>query len=126
MLISFGYTSQYLPPHGPKRVTRRDWSERHFRTWVRAWEKDPLALHPAWDKSPRNGGKRIGNIVLASCPYHESLDEMPEGDLSHEGGMCATLDEFRQTYFPEPESLKAGAGIVTVVRFEFVPLGGAQ
>lgn len=126
MIISFGYTSQYLPPHGPKRVTRRNWSKKHQESWCRAWDRNPHALHPAWDKSPQFGGKCIGHIVLAARPYQEDIMDMPLMDLLHEGGMVATLNEFRETYFPDPQSLKAGPGIVTVVRFNFTPLGGSS
>lgn len=123
MLISFGYTSQYLPPDGPKRVTRRDWKTRQYQAWLRSYEADPFRWHPAWNKTPGyRGAKQIGHILLTTAPHQESIYNMPQEDLVLEGGMCGTLQEFREKFFPNPNSLKAGPGIVTVVRFEFLPL----
>ena len=109
-IISFSLTKdEFLT--GRKTVTRRDWSDAHFAMWVRFWESG-RHVHDAWDKTPRAGGKKIGELVLTTKPYKERLDKMPLSDLEAEGGMCSTLDEYYQLIQKSPQDY------VTVVRFQ--------
>lgn len=109
-ILSFSITKQAFLA-GRKTVTRRSWSDTHFKMWVRLWESDRL-IHDAWDNSPRAGGKRIGRIQLTAKPYKERLLNMPPRDLRAEGGICSTLDEFCRIIGKSPKEY------VTVIRFK--------
>jgi len=114
MILSFGWTRQFLPPQGTKDTTRRVWKPRALASWQRAWDNDPQKLHTAVDKCLAYGGQRIGHIQLIERPYQEQLSQMPESDLIREGGMSSTVDEFIDRYFKGD-----GNQLVTVVRFKF-------
>ena len=116
MIISFGWTAQYLPPNGTKDTTRRIWQPRTLFSWQRAWD-DGRLTHDAVDKNLAYGGKRIGPITLIERPKLEQLGLMPESDLIREGGMCDTVAEFITRYF-EGNSTQD----VAVIRFTFQPL----
>lgn len=108
-ILSFSITKdEFLK--GQKTVTRRDWSDTHFKMWVRMWETNRL-VHDAWDNSPRAGGKPIGRLRLTAKPYREKLLHMPPADLRAEGGICSTLDEFCALIGKSPKDY------VTVIRF---------
>ena len=108
-ILSFALTKdEFLA--GKKTVTRRGWSDDHFKMWVRFWEAG-RHVHDAWDNNPRAGGKKIGELILTTRPYKERLDKMPLSDLEAEGGMCSTLDEFYALIRKSPREY------VTVVRF---------
>lgn len=109
MIISFSKTVEEFTI-GYKRVTRRDWSDKHLEAWQRAWDKEKFT-HAAWDKSPRNGGKYIGAIELAERPYKERLEDMPITDLFEEGGRWETIDAFCKELGKKPTDE------VIVVRF---------
>ncbi|MEL6383844.1 MAG: hypothetical protein AAFQ89_15590 [Cyanobacteria bacterium J06626_18] len=113
MIISFGWTSQYLPPHGPKDTTRRVWQPRTLAAWQKAFDQG-RHTHTAVNKCLAYGGKRIGNITLLERPFLQPLQQMPESDLIREGGMCSSVDEYIQKYFKGDDSLS-----VAVVRFTF-------
>lgn len=115
MIISFGWTAQYLPPHGPKDTTRRLWAARTLANWQKAWDQGRLT-HTAVDKCLAYGGKRIGTITLIERPYRQPFSDMSESDLIREGGMCNTVAEFVDKYFKGDTSLSP-----VVVRFVFVP-----
>jgi len=116
MILSFGWTEQYLPPNGPKDTTRRVWKERTLKSWQKAWDKGRLT-HDAVDKCLAYGGKRIGKITLIERPELEPLYKMPPEDLIREGGMCTTVPGFIDAYFKGNADLE-----VAVVRFTFEPL----
>jgi hypothetical protein len=116
MIISFGLTVNELLS-GTKTVTRRFWSQRQIDTILRLYGRGRRE-HQAWDKNPRCGGERIGTIRLTCGPYQERLGDMPESDLAAEGGMCATLEEFRALVG------KSADDVATVIRFEFEPNDG--
>jgi hypothetical protein len=109
-IISFSMTkNEFL--EGSKTVTRRNWSDRHFRMWENLWETEQY-VHDAWDNIPIAGGTKIGKFRLTARPYRERLSEMPVEDLAAEGGMCSNLDDFYElTGMSESD-------IVTVIRFE--------
>jgi len=109
-ILSFSMTTQEFLT-GNKTVTRRNWSEKHYRMWENFWHKN-RRIHDAWDNIPIAGGKKIGRIRLTAKPYREKLSDMPVEDLEAEGGMCSSLDEFYQ-FIGMPES-----EWVTVIRFE--------
>lgn len=115
MIISFGWTAEYLPPNGSKNTTRRIWKPRTLEAWQRAYDNGRLT-HTAVNKCLAYGGHRIGLITLTSRPYLEIVGDMPEEDLIHEGGMVKTVDEFIATYFNGDRHQP-----VAVVRFNFVP-----
>lgn len=115
MIISFGWTAQYLPPHGTKDTTRRCWKERTLKSWQKAWDEGRLT-HDAVDKCLAYGGSRIGTITLLERPFLQPLSEMPQADVIREGGMVATVDEFIDKYFDGDRDR-----VVAVVRFHFEP-----
>ena len=109
-ILSFAITKDAFLK-GSKTVTRRDWSDAHFKMWVRLWETDRL-VHDAWDNIPRAGGKKIGRLQLTRKPYKEKLVDMPRADLKAEGGICSTVDEFCEIIGKSPKDY------VTVIRFK--------
>ena len=109
-IISFAKTKdEYLD--GKKSVTRRDWTIRQHDMWQKFWGTGNL-IHDAYDKSPRAGGKKMGQFELTVRPYHEQLEDMPLSDLIAEGGMCKTVEEFCQFIG------KTTDDVVTVIRFK--------
>jgi len=114
MLISFAWTTEALV-EGRKTCTRRQWSERYFQQWVKAW-REGRVVHDAWDRLPRAHGKKVGQIRLTCEPYRQKLLDMPVEDLEAEGGYWKSKDEFVEL-FGDPEEA------VVVVRFELVSEG---
>ena len=115
MIISFGWTAQYLPPHGTKDTTRRVWKPRTLAAWQKAWDEGRL-VHDAVDKNLAYGGKRIGSITLIERPKLESLWEMTSDELVREGGMCDSVYDFVAKYFNDNRYQE-----VAVIRFRFQP-----
>jgi len=109
-ILSFAITKEAFLS-GKKTVTRRDWSDTHFKMWIRLWESNRL-IHDAWDNSPRAGGKKIGRLRLTQKPYKEKLAEMPPSDLKEEGVLCSSLEEFCSIIGKSPSDY------VTVIHFE--------
>jgi len=110
-IISFAQTvDEYLS--GQKYETRRDWKHNYHKQWVKWWKEYPHFLHQAYNKSPRAGGKPIGKFVLICAPFYQQLKNMTLLDLSAEGGMCKTVEEFCKFIGKKPEDW------VTVIRFE--------
>lgn len=107
-IISFAKTVDELLSD-KKTVTRRDWSDKQFEMWCNFWDDGHL-IHDAYDKSPRNGGKKISRFELTYRPYRERLEDMPLADLITEGGMCKTVKEFCGFIGKTPDD------IVTVIR----------
>jgi hypothetical protein len=109
MIISFAWTTpQFLD--GSKTVTRRDWSDRTFAQWCKAWD-DRRLVHNAYDKSPRSKGKKVGTFMMTARPYRERLGDFPESDLAAEGGLWATVQDYIDLQGGDPEK------ILTVIRF---------
>jgi hypothetical protein len=92
MLISFAWTTEAFLA-GTKTVTRRNWSDRTFEQWCKAWDEQRL-IHNAWDKNPRCKGKKVGMFILTARPYRERLGDFPESDLAAEGGLWATVQDY--------------------------------
>lgn len=113
MNISFAWTLDPLLS-GIKTCTRRDWKERYFQTWVKAWNEG-RRIHVAIDKDLRAGGKCVGEILLTHCPYREALRDMPDEDLYHEGNLWANKQEFVDLQGGDPDKE------LVVIRFVFTP-----
>lgn len=113
-ILSFSKTSEQLLA-GLKVRTSRIWKPSHTANWQR-WYDNGRLFHHAYDKSPRNGGKKIGDIYLDGRPTQQYLWQMTDLDLIAEGGMCQTKEEFYQLVGHGPEQL------VTVLWFFFKPL----
>jgi hypothetical protein len=109
MILSLAWTTQAFLA-GKKTCTRRRWTAHHMATWQKAWDEGRY-IHDAWDKSPRSGGRCIGQIRLTCRPYWERLADMPTADLVAEGNLWASMDEFL-ALFPDPQDY------VAVLRFE--------
>lgn len=118
MIISFGWTAQYLPPLGGKDTTRRIWKPRTLAAWQKAWD-DARLWHDAVDKNLAYGGQRIGRIMLKERPFLQSLRDMNGDELAREGmppDEVPTVDDFVAKYFNGDRDQ-----VVAVVRFEFHP-----
>lgn len=113
MIISYGWTAQYLLH---KIATRRVWKPKTIAAWQKAWDTRPDFLHTAVDKCLAYGGSDIGRIKLTDRPFLQPLSEMTEDDLIKEGGMVDTVPEFIDRYFDGDAST-----IVTVISFKFFP-----
>ena len=116
MILSFGWTADYLPPKGCKDTTRRLWSDRYFLAACNAWE-DGRHWHDAVNKQLCYGGEYIGRWRMLEKPFKQAIVEMTPDELIREGGMCNSVDEFIDKYFKGDRSL-----VPVVVRFHFVPL----
>ncbi len=116
-IISFGKTTPALLA-GAKTVTRREWAEKHARSFAAG------ELVQAWNHSPRvKGAKRVGTIRLLEAPFLQSTAGLPASEYEAEGfvymfqhdlsidGM--TPPEFWNRWKSEPREL-------WVVRFELV------
>jgi hypothetical protein len=114
MILSFGWTAEYLPPAGTKDTTRRVWAARTLATWQKAWDENRLE-HDAVDRCIAYGGSRIGWIYLKERPFLQRLSDMPTSDLVREGGMVSSVDEFIERYFAGDRDLE-----VAVIRFKFL------
>jgi hypothetical protein len=113
MIISFAWTTpQFLA--GTKTVTRRDWSDRTFNQWRKAWDEDRLQ-HDAWDKNPRPKGKKVGTFMMTARPYRERLGDFPASDLAAEGGLWPTVQDYINLQGGDPEK------VLVVIRFRKVP-----
>jgi hypothetical protein len=108
-ILSFSLTQEEFLS-GNKTVTRRDWADSYHAMWESMWERNRL-IHDAYDNIPRAGGKKIGEIKLIAKPYKERLADMPLEDLTAEGGMCSTREEFMKLIGKNPDD------VVSVIRF---------
>ena len=112
MNLSMAWTTKvYLA--GKKTCTRRDWSERYFQQWVRAWAQG-RRTHTAISRRLDRGGVVLPDFNLTCCPYQEALRDMPEEDLIAEGGLWASLEEFIMLFGGNPDKELA------VVRFQII------
>ena len=116
MIISFGWTRDFLPPKGSKDTTRRMWSDRTFKTYCQAWD-DGRLIHDAVSKQLCFGGEYIGRIKLIEKPFKQAISKMDRDELIREGGMVETVDEFINKYFGGDRNLEP-----VVIRFKFTPL----
>lgn len=82
--ISFGQTSAPLLA-GRKTMTWREWNDRYAQQFVdRAACSDPHCLVDAYDRLPRNGGKKIATIRLLSVEKTR-YGQLDDDDWEHEG-----------------------------------------
>lgn len=84
-IISFALTLDAFAK-GTKTVTRRNWKH----------EPKVGDKLQAWDRSPRNGGKRIGTILITGVkrePIHDML-QYGRDELEKEGGLWKSPGEF--------------------------------
>lgn len=79
MWISFAHTTDAVIMDR-KTETRRQWAMSHAQKFRADQEVD------IWDKNPRNGGQRMGSIILTKGPYRENTSKLvfPE-DYEAEG-----------------------------------------
>ncbi len=119
MIISFAHTTPALLA-GEKTVTRREWSPEHAARFRAGQMVD------AYDRSPRNGGKRVATIRITSIT-REPMSAMPDGDYEAEGfayleahgiGSAAGHDTSRRGF----EEWRQAGTDAYVVRFELVEI----
>ena len=114
MIISFAWTTEAVKKRR-KTVTRRDWRESYFQQWVEAYRAGRW-VHDAYNKSPRAGGEKFGEIELTCEPYWERLGDMPVEDLEGEGGYWNSKAEFIELFGGDPDKR------VVVMRFYLLRL----
>ena len=86
MIISMAWTTgAFLADK--KSVTRRFWTPKYAAKFHAGDIVD------AYDKSPRNGGKKIGLIRLTKDPYPQKLSDMPDDHFEREGGVMYWRDK---------------------------------
>jgi len=112
MILSFGYTADRLHQ---KTVTRRNWKERHVKQFIKSFREGKLV--DAYDKSPRNGGKKIAILRLTAEPYQEKLEDMPESEVALEGYPELSKQEFIDKFFGNFDTTQP----LWVVRFAVIP-----
>jgi hypothetical protein len=103
MILSFAWTTDPFLA-GLKTVTRRDWGDRTFAQWCKAWDERRL-VHSAWDKNPRCKGKEVGTFILTAKPYRERLGDFPEHDLAAEGGLWETVEDYINLQGGDPDKV---------------------
>lgn len=77
MILTFRWTTEALLA-GKKTVTRREWTDRHAAKFREGMIVD------AWDKNPRNHGRRVARILVKSVTRERS-GTMPREDYRNEG-----------------------------------------
>lgn len=120
MILSFAYTTPALLA-GAKTVTRRDWKPQH----AARFHLDDLV--DAYDRSPRNGGRKVG-VVRVLWPVLAPIASMPDSDYEAEG--FAWLHEhghtpprsspFRDFSRASFDAWRCSGQVLYVVRFELV------
>lgn len=115
--ISFAQTTPLLLA-GKKTVTRREWKDATISTFIKYFQTGTLV--PAYDKSPRNGGKVVGFIELTRKPFKQPLFEMSDEDLRMEGFEGLAVEKFANEYFVDITKE------VWVIQFKFIPFSSQQ
>ncbi len=120
MIVSFSWTAPALYALGNlrKSVTRRDWKPEHAEKFRAG------AIHDAWAKSPRVGGKRIGRIKIAQKPYKENTHLAQVADWTAEGFeyLCSLSEEMREKAVAVWSEWHTDPRDLYVLRFEVVQL----
>ena len=124
-IISFAFTTPAFLA-GKKVVTRREWDGRYAASFRKG------EVCSAYDKSPRFGGVKVGEIKLTRAPYKERLAEMPDSDYAAEGFFFLhhgpkrhtppRSSGFRDFSFEAFCAWRETGGVVWVVRFRVVSL----
>ena len=76
--ISYAWTTPALTARR-KTCTRREWDDDYAKKF------EVGQLCQAFDRNPRNGGKRVGIVRLTQDPYKERLCDIPMSDWEAEG-----------------------------------------
>jgi hypothetical protein len=120
MHITFSATTDALLAR-QKTVTRRNWKPRHANKFK------PDDLVAAYDRSPRNGGRRVAVIRITDPPRLESTGSMPPEEWYAEGfeymqsrGMLVRLHAKESTPAQLWQDWKTNPRSMWVVRFELV------
>jgi len=114
--MSFAWTTDALLAER-KKVTRRDWSKEYA---ARFRER---TVHLAYNRLPRIGGNKVGDVRISGPPYPEDTRNIPDADFELEGlkymeekGLLIrgrTPREFFEAWRQSPQ-------VLFVVRFDLV------
>ena len=88
-IISFAWTTDALLA-GKKTVTRRDWNSK-YASGFKSGE-----VCSAYDKSPRYGGKKVGEVRLTKAPYKQWLRDVTDEDEKKEGGLWGSGKAYQE------------------------------
>ncbi len=117
-IISYAWTVPALIARR-KVKTRRLWKEKYAKSFHAG------DMVQAYDKNPRNGGKRVGIVRLTKDPYQQSTEAMTMQDYEDEGLMYFEEQKLRiQDMTPMDFFLqwKKQAELVWVVEFELITI----
>lgn len=116
MIISFGWTSNAFLA-GRKKVTRRDWSREYAARFREG------TVHLGYNRSPRVGGRKAGDIVITKSSYPERTCDIPDEDFELEGlaymeekGMLIKGRTPREFF----DNWRSSRDVLFVVRFDLV------
>jgi hypothetical protein len=116
-IISFAWTTPAVVMK-VKSVTRRTWDSKYAKTFYKG------EVLQAWDKSPRYGGKKFGEIQLVEQPYQQNMINAPDSDYILEGFEFMAANNIKcGKFIPTPaywRAWKASREIVWVVRFQIL------
>lgn len=119
MIISFAQTIRPLLA-GKKTQTRRHWKPAQLALWQKQYDAGNK-VHEAYNKNPRNGGRKIGYIALTCRPYTQRLVDAPPDTPSKVGFPQMGLHELIEQVYGGGFSHKDMA----VLDFTFHGLGDA-
>ncbi len=77
LIVSFAWTTDSFLA-GRKTRTRRDWKDSYAEMFK------PGYFVQAWDRQPRFGGKKIGEIVIVKV-WKQNTSQLTEEDYEKEG-----------------------------------------
>jgi hypothetical protein len=116
VIISYAWTTDALLA-GRKTCTRRDWNRDYAARFLEG------TVHDAWNRSPRIGGQKVGNVRIEQVPYREATRNIPDADFEGEGlkfmeekGLLIRGITPREWF----ERWRASNEILWVVRFKLV------
>ena len=116
MIISYAWTTDALLA-GRKKVTRREWSKEYaarFRAGT---------VHLAYNRNPRIGGKKVGDVRIDRVPYPERACDIPDEDYELEGFAYMEEKGIRiRDWTPREffEAWRQRRDVLFVVRFDLV------
>ncbi|HKZ60539.1 MAG TPA: hypothetical protein VJ547_11945 [Candidatus Thermoplasmatota archaeon] len=121
MIISFAWTTETFLA-GKKDVTRRLWDDDYAARFL------PGSRHDAYDKSPRFGGKKVGEVEIVDVrkePLTRMVEDYDYGiqEIMREGGLWVNPFDFVDAF---AAGHKRPAHEIMVWRVEFKRLDNGR
>jgi len=99
------------------------WNDKYAQQFIIAFHAGFLV--DAYNKNPRNGGKKVAVIKLTREPFKQPLFAIKKKDLVEEGGLWGSVDEFINVFLDKNKALTRNSE-VWVVKFKLVSVGEKQ